>query len=420
MKRTLAGATAVALLALAGCGGSASAGSDGDATLRITWWGNSDRAEATQKAIDLFEKENEGIKVEALPSTFDGYYNKLTTQFAANSAPDIFQDDQVRTFADKNLLLDLSETSVDLSTIDPAVLKQGTVDDKVFEVPNGTSPMAFVYKPEILKKAGVDAPDSKTTWDDLLADAEKLKPSLPDGTYALADSSTQANHFEVFLRQRGKGWFNEDGTAINFSEKDLEDWWSYWAEARDKGITPQVDQSIAGSGGDVAENPVAKDLVAMGIYGTAISLPSDEWKYGSFPGDDGNPGVYRMRSSSWAINAKTEHPEESAELVDFLINDPEAAEALGLSRGVPASEPAKEASGKHAGEKDQDILDYTEYLVKDGNSRSGPAPDPAGTRSLRSDIFVRYAQKALFEEMSVEDASAATVKEANALLGSLK
>lgn len=420
MKRSFIGAAAVALLALSGCSSGAASAEDGDVTLRITWWGNSQRAEATQKAFDLFEEKNENIKVEALPSTFDGYYNKLTTQFAAKSAPDIFQDDQVRTFADKGLLLDLSDTSIDLTTIDPAILKQGTVEDKVYEVPAGTSPMAFVYKAELLKKVGIEAPDSSTSWDDLIRSAEKLQPTLPEDTYALADSSTQANHYEVFLRQRDKGWFNEDGTGIGFDAKDLEDWWSYWAEVRDKELTTPVDQSIAGSGGDVAENPVAKDLVAMGIYGTAVSLPNDKWQYGSFPGDADNPGVYQMRSSSWAVNSKTEHPEESAELVDFLVNDPEAAKLLGLSRGVPGSKTAKDSAGTDAEEKDQDILDYSDYLAKEGNSGSGPTPDPAGTRSLRSDIFVRYAQKVLFKEMSVEDAAASTVKEADALLDSVK
>ncbi|MGO2862072.1 MAG: ABC transporter substrate-binding protein [Brevibacterium sp.] len=419
MKSRLIGATVVALLALSGCG-SGSGDANGDDTLRITWWGNGQRAEATQEALDLFEKNNPDIKVEALPSTFDGYYNKLTTQFAAKSAPDIFQDDQVRTFADKGLLLDLNDTEIDLSTIDPAILKQGTVDDKVYEVPAGTSPMSFVYKTQMLKDAGVETPNADTSWDDLITIAEKLQPKLPEGTHALADSSTQANHFEVFLRQRGKGWFNEDGTAIGFDEKDLADWWTYWEEVRDKELTTPVDQSIAGSGGDVAENPVAKDLVAMGIYGTAVSLPNEEWEYGSIPGEAGNPGVYQMRSSSWAINSKTENPEEAAKLVDFLINDDEAASALGLSRGVPGSEPAKESAGKDAGDKDKFILDYSDYLAEDGNSGTGPAPDPAGTRSLRSDIFVRYAQKVLFKEMSVEDGAAAATKEANALLDSIK
>lgn len=419
MNKRFVGATAVAVLALSGCG-SAQAGADSDTTLNITWWGNSARAEATQKALDLFEEENSGIKVQALPSTFDGYYNKLTTQFAADSAPDIFQDDQVRTFADKKLLLDLSETSIDLSTIDPAILKQGTVDDKVYEVPAGTSPMSFVYKQKMLDKAGVKAPDADTSWDELLGIAEKLQPTLREGTHALADSSTQANHFEVFLRQRDKGWFNDDGTAIGFEAKDLEDWWTYWAEVRDKELTTPVDQSIAGSGGDVAQNPVAKDLVAMGVYGTAVSLPNDEWQYGSVPGEAGNPGVYQMRSSAWAVNSKTENPEEAAKLVDFLVNDPEAAKLLGLSRGVPGSGIAKDAAGDKADDKGQDIVDYTDYLVKDDNSRPGPDPDPAGTRSLRSDIFVRYAQKVLFKDMSIDDAAAAATKEANALLDSLK
>lgn len=421
-KHLFAGACAAALL-LTGCSAGANdTGGDSERTLRITWWGNAARAEATQAALDLFQKKNPNIKIEAVPSSFDGYYNKLNTQFASSSAPDIFQDDQVATFADNGLLLDLNQYKnfIDTSSIDPKILNQATIDGKLLEVPAGTSPMSFVYKGDILSKAGVAKPVAEDSWDDLTAKAEALKPALPAGTWALADSSNQPNHFEVFLRQRGKGWFSNDGKSLGFEAKDAADWWSYWSELRIKGLVPPADVTTGGAGGDVSQNPIAKNLVAMGIYGTSISLPSEEWSYGPIPNEAGKPGVYKMRSASWAVNSKTKHPEDAAKLVNFMINDPEASALLKLTRGVPASNTALETVRGSLQPKDKQIVAYADYLSQGGNSGIGPNPDPAGTRGLRSDIFTRYSSEVVFGKQSPEDAADAMIKAAEDLIESIQ
>ncbi|MBT2588360.1 ABC transporter substrate-binding protein [Arthrobacter sp. ISL-95] len=422
MKKQLLAGVCAATLLLVGCSPRATNTNDSERTLRITWWGNTARAEATQAAIELFQKKNPKIKIEAVPSSFDGYYNKLNTQFASSSAPDIFQDDQVATFADNGLLLDLNEYKniIDTSSIDPKILNQATIDGKLLEVPAGTSPMSFVFKKGVLDAAGVAAPDSKDSWDDLAKKAAALKPSLPAGTWALADSSNQPNHFEVFLRQRGKGWFSPDGKSLGFDAQDAADWWSYWSKLRSDGLVPPADITTGGAGGDVSQNPVAKNLVSMGIYGTSITLPSEEWSYGPIPNEAGNPGVYKLRSASWAVNSKTKYPEDAAKLVNFLVNDPEASALLKLTRGVPASDTALKSVRDSLAPKDKQIVAYADYLNQDGNSGTGPNPDPAGTRGLRSDIFTRYSGEVIFGKQTPQSAAEAMIKAAQDLIESLK
>jgi multiple sugar transport system substrate-binding protein len=402
-----------------GCSASGS-GDDGKTTLRITWWGNTDRTEATMKAIELFEQRHPDVDVQATPSSFGGYYNKLTTQFSSKAAPDIFQDDQVRTFSDKGLVLDLNDyrNVIDTSHIPETFLNQGTVNGHLYEIPAGASPMAFVYQPKLLQKAGVPVPTANTTWADLADSLDPLKSTLPKGTWAVADSSAQPNHFEVFLRQRGKGWFNTKGTTLGFDEKDLIAWWSYWTDLRKRGLTPPVDVSLGGSGGDVSQDPVGKGIVAAGIYGTSVTLPSDAWRYTAVPNEAKSPGVYLMRANSWAISSQTEHPTEAAELVNFLLNDPEAGALLKLARGVPSNTNLAKAARQGASAKEQDVLDYAEYLAQPGHSRPGPAPDPANTRALRGDSFTRNSQAVMLGDMSADEAARKVIAEGEALLRS--
>src|SRR4051812_23901668 len=64
----------------------------GPAELRMSWWGNDDRAQRTQKVIDLFQATYPDIKIKGEPDggTSD-HFQILDTQLAANNAPDIVQ-----------------------------------------------------------------------------------------------------------------------------------------------------------------------------------------------------------------------------------------------------------------------------------------------------------------------------------------
>lgn len=97
-------------LALSGCGGTGSvqapessiSGSesidtttsqaDGNqVTLRFAWWGGDSRHTATLDAIAAYEKQNPNVKIEAEYQGYDGYNDKILTQLAGGTQPDIMQ-----------------------------------------------------------------------------------------------------------------------------------------------------------------------------------------------------------------------------------------------------------------------------------------------------------------------------------------
>lgn len=119
-KQLTAGVLAAAMvLSLAGCqsggaeettaaataGGAASeAAESGDAsgageaasdkepvTLRFSWWGGETRHNATMAAVDAFEEEYPWITVECEYSSWDGWVDKVATQLAGGTAPDLMQ-----------------------------------------------------------------------------------------------------------------------------------------------------------------------------------------------------------------------------------------------------------------------------------------------------------------------------------------
>ena len=63
--------------------------------MRFSWWGADIRHEATLAAIEAYEEENPGVQIEAEYQGFEGYQQKMMTQLAGGTAPDLVQIDNV-------------------------------------------------------------------------------------------------------------------------------------------------------------------------------------------------------------------------------------------------------------------------------------------------------------------------------------
>lgn len=164
MKRLLATVLAgIMALSAAGCGsnggGSGSSANAGGTsgtsaagepvTLKITWWGSQSRHDYTKKLLDLYTKSHPNVKFTASPSGWDGYFDKLSTLTASGSMPDIVQMDYlyITTYAKNNSLADLQpfidDKTIDVSSIDPDILKTGKVNGKMAGMVLSTSLLAF-------------------------------------------------------------------------------------------------------------------------------------------------------------------------------------------------------------------------------------------------------------------------------------
>ena len=59
-----------------------------DLTLRMLWWGGDTRHTPTLAALDKYT-ERTGISVEGEYAGWDGYYQRIVTQLAGGTAPDL-------------------------------------------------------------------------------------------------------------------------------------------------------------------------------------------------------------------------------------------------------------------------------------------------------------------------------------------
>jgi multiple sugar transport system substrate-binding protein len=239
------------------------------------------------------------------------------------------------------------------------------------------------------------------------------------GKPGATDPGQSEDAFEVWLRGQGKALYTEDG-GLGFTTDDLTRWWTFTDKLRREGAvspaeqTTQLDGSVEntplGRGKSVTDanwDAPASGFLALVPTGVALApMPS---------GEDGTPGQYFKPSMFLGVSADTGHPEEAAQLVDFLINDREAAKILGASRGIPVNETVRDEIGPRLKDFDKTIAVYQASL--EGKLKDPPQAPPSGDNALQS-TFQRDYDQVSYARMSPREAAANYVTEAKAELRS--
>ncbi|RBM17519.1 ABC transporter substrate-binding protein [Streptomyces sp. PT12] len=407
-----------ALLAgVTACGDDSESG-DGSVTLRMAWWGNDSRHELTQEAIALFEEKNPGIQVEPEYTDFTPYYDRLTTQVASREAPDVFAIEirRLGEFSDNEILADLTDR-LDTADLDPNVLASGVVNDQQVGIPTGANTFSLMANTAVFDEAGVELPDDTSwTWDDYLEVSQQISEATGDA-YGSQPSFNDA-FLKIFAEQHGEQMYTEDG--IGLSEDTLVEWFELQLEHQDSGAAP--DAALSAELGSAVENAlVATNDGAFGMWWSnqlsAISISSGEsielLRFPTAPGAEAS-GMFLQPSMYWSSYAGTEHPEEAALLIDFLVNDPEAGAILGSDRGLPINSTVLESIQADLPEADVASLEFFNEIA--GELSAAPTAPPLGAGDI-PDMLERYGQEVLFGNQSPREAASAFLAEADSTLG---
>ncbi|RSM56516.1 ABC transporter substrate-binding protein [Actinoplanes sp. ATCC 53533] len=390
-------AAAAAFGGLSACGTKTEA--DNPVTLRMTWWGGDARTKAYQGVLAAFGRSHPGITVTADFSGYDGYFDKINANIAGGTAPDLLQMDTalVSEYAGRDVLRPLDEylgDSLDLSAYPEALLAAGMVDGKLYGVPSGTGGVLVTYDATVLKAAKAAPPTADWSWPDLTAYATKLTKTLGGKVYGVSDGGgDDVGAFQIFLRQRRKDLFTADG-ALGYVEQDLTEWLTYWDEMRRRHAAPPGDITSAAHN-DSAKNPLINGQVAMTFgSGLEISLPpltDHELDFVPVPaGPAGSAeGQYLSGGVLLSSFARSERAKEAVEIISFLTNDEEAIKIMGLTRGIPPTDRAREIAGAQLAPAQQRALAATNVVaarVTAAEAKAPPSP-PKGAGQVKELLF---------------------------------
>lgn len=242
-------------------------------TLRFIFWGPASRDKLTKKATDLYHSLHPDITISSEFTDFSSYWNKLNTEVAGGTIPDLIQMDikYVAQYAKKGLLLDMTSIiankTIDLSDFDPSLLASSKLNQKAYGIPTGGNCMCLVYDADLVKKAGVHAPPATMTWEAFAGYTAQLSKALAlNKIFGTADSSGDIAVFEIWIRQHGKELFTADG-KLGYTAQDVADWFNYWSGLRKSGAcaSAEVQASVSSTSGPTTSLIIQKKVVFTAV-----------------------------------------------------------------------------------------------------------------------------------------------------------
>ncbi|MFD0206791.1 MULTISPECIES: ABC transporter substrate-binding protein [Saccharothrix] len=425
MTRLVLCLVGVAALTLSGCSSGSGGDTGGPVELRFSWWGNEQRAQATQKAIDAFEAANPGIAVKGEYADFNAYFDRIATQVAADDAPDVITMGGVypREYGGRGALLDLAEVGgvLDLGGLDGPAVANGRFDGVQYGVPTGVNTYGIVVNPAIFEAADVPLPDDdKWTWEDFERIAGELADRAPEGAVGVEDP-TAPETLEIFSKQRGEGLYTPDG-EVGISTGSVEEWFRMTTRLRDAGSTPQATVTIE----QAALSAPEQTLMGRGLAGmrfdwsnrlTALRTASAQpLVMLRAPGETagGQVGMWLQASQLYTVNAATKHPEAAAKLISFLVDDPAAGAAIGTDRGIPANREIRAGLAGSLNEHQEVEVAFIEEVS--GKVTDELVQGPVGSTDT-SQILQRVNSDVLFDRIGPPDAARRFVDEVAAAIG---
>ena len=402
-----------AVAALSGCGPAAKPrAATGTTTIRMSWWGSTERHMRTQDALAAFGRHHPDVKVDTQFSGSDGYWEKLGSQATSGSLPDVVQMDYsyIASYAAKGYvraLDDLVPKVIDLSSFSADLLVGGKMGDTLYGVNNGINCTALVGNLTMLQQFGLDLPDYTMTWTDFAKLVKQIGKKTPDGVYGCEYAAYNSTALECWLRQRGKSLYTPD-RKLGFAPADLTEWIAFWEDLRKaKGAASAELQATAA--GDIQNRLLARHKTALDFTNSNqliaySSMITDQLTLHMFPqGPSGSkPGQYLKPSQLFSMSATTKHVQEAGMLINGLLIDPEMTAILASERGIPPSTVVRGALKPKAGAVERQTYDYIDFV----SDKVGPLPPPAppGGGDVTGKILSGAVQQVAFGKSTVDQA----------------
>lgn len=383
--------------------------SDEEVTIRMAWWGGQARHDMMNALIDKFEEKNPNIKVEREFGTENQFVEKVTTQAAGGNTPDVVQTSSffLHDFVARNIHMDLDPlvASGDLNVSDftSADVDGGKVDGKLYMVSFGHNITGVIYNKTLFEKAGVPLPKNNWSWDEYFQTAQQLQKTLGKDAWASEDEGGTYRGLDMFLMQRGKSMFN--GKALGFEKQDLADWFAFWEKMRKAGVVPPA--AIQAEQGD---KPQEQSMLARGKV-AMVSKSSNQLKIFqkstkdtlsivSYPLNPSGEKVFPLIIAGAGISPDSKHPKEAAKLLNFIVNESDAATIFRGEHGPQASKKMQDVILSTLGEPEKIEYSFVDEMLP--STKPYPAM-PAGSTSVQK-LVLTENQAVAFGEKTIEKA----------------
>jgi len=341
----------------AGNTGQAAATGGEEITLRFSWWGGDERNAATLEVIEQFEQLHPNVKIEAEYGGNDGYHDKLATQLASGTAPDIVQVDPeiFPTYVyTGDYFIDYKDYEMDLSNFEESYISlpiNGGYDGKQLGLPSGISGAGILVNKDLADAIGLDF-TKKYDWNELIEMGKKVREYDKD-LYLLCANKEYIANLVVFNYGKqliGAPFFDSDTGKMNITEDQLKQVFDYVQLLYDEEVVAPASYQASYSNDNLQSDANWMDgkYVAGFTYVSTIDVmvaanPEPTYYLSQLPLLAGSTesGWASNTPQVFAVTKTSAHQEMAVEFMNYFFNDETAVATLGCTRSVPPTEMAR-------------------------------------------------------------------------------
>ncbi|MCH4209109.1 ABC transporter substrate-binding protein [Bifidobacterium sp.] len=420
-NRFIATVSTAALLLGAGACASTSTGTN--VTLQYWLWDNT-QAPLYEACANDFHSKNPTISVNITQTAWNQYWQNLTTQIAAASAPDVFTDhvSYFQQYVANSQILDitpyLEKSNIDLKSFQPGLADLWKLNGKRYGLPKDWDTVALVYDTKVAQEAGYDAnamntlnwnPQNGGTFEEFIRKVtvdeqgrNALDPSFDKnhvkryGYYPeWADGAVGQNGWGNFAASNGFTYSDGRGVAnsYHFDSPKLVETAAWLQHLIAEGLAPKFDQqSTLGTDAIMKNGNSASTVVGSSTASTYLdSGLAGRFAYAMLP--EGPQGrKVAMNGLSDAIWSGTQHPEEAWKWVAYLASSDCQDKVAESGIIFPAQKSATKIAIDARSKKGWNSMAFTTPVEKEETFTLPIFPNSSETGTIVQDALQAIAQ----------------------------
>ncbi|MCA0990703.1 ABC transporter substrate-binding protein [Pseudalkalibacillus hwajinpoensis] len=315
---------------LFGCNSSEEASGDDGGEVKLSlWYPEGETSKAYKEIIKEFNNEYEGeieAEITFIPrGNKYAYEDKVSAGATSNTLPDLLALDgpSVANYAHSGIIQPIDGIVENQDDFVESIIQQGTYQDQLYTVGPTESTVALFYNKDKLKEAGIEPPkagEEAWTWDEFYQAAKQLT-NKEENTYGVNWTLDYGEWIIYFtgpmVWSNGGSFISEDGTTTDgyVNGPETVEALKYLKKFTEEGLV-----NLQPTPTEFEDGKAAMMLMGSWEWSKLQNYPDTEWGITYYPKSPEGKQVSPSGDWNWGISTSTQHKEEAATLLNYMMN----------------------------------------------------------------------------------------------------
>jgi multiple sugar transport system substrate-binding protein len=389
----------------------------------VTWsfWGDPGELPPNDAVIEAFEAANPDIRIERQHAPWGSYFDRIQTQMAGGTAPDVMFLNNIPSYASRGVLMPLddlvAEHGFDISGYNEQLLRIFSYDGQLYGFPRDNDTTVLYYNKDLFDEAGVAYPSAEWTWDDLRSAAQALTRTDERGRTLQYGLALEKNKYPAWVHQNGGQLFDDplNPTEFRMDEPEAAAAIQFMADLINvDGSVPSFDaMQQLGSTTELFSSGRVAMVMTNAARVPTFSGSSFAWDIAPLPAGPTGLRANTLGGAGYVMSVSSSEPEAAWRFLSFLAGPEGQAIFASTGLAVPALTSPETTEAFLAGLPE--TIDGQVFIDETANGVLSPA-FPAW-REIESTILIPALDLVWNGEMTAEAALAQISAQVEAALG---